>query len=70
MRLEISEEEIDRIRAEIRKEFPDDPALQEVHIARKIIAAEARHAGMSFLQYIGAFQEHREKGGDLAQSAE
>ncbi|MCL0094801.1 hypothetical protein M1N58_02770 [Dehalococcoidales bacterium] len=34
------------------EEFPDDPALQQVHIARKTIAKEAESEGLSFLEYI------------------
>ena len=34
------------------EEFPDDPALQQVHIARKTIAKEAEAEGLSFLEYI------------------
>jgi len=41
MEKKVSIEEIKRIRKEIEKEFPGDPALQEVHIARKIISKEA-----------------------------
>jgi len=36
----------------VEEEFPDDPALQQVHIARKIVAREAESEGLSFLQYI------------------
>ena len=34
------------------KEFPNDPALQQVHITRKIVAKEAEYEGLSFLEYI------------------
>ena len=33
-------------------EFPEDPALQQVHIARKIIAKEAQLEGLSFFEYV------------------
>jgi hypothetical protein len=36
----------------VEEEFPNDPALQNVHIARKIIAKEAELEGLSFLEYI------------------
>ncbi len=49
---EITEKEIKRIHKIVEKEFPNDPALQQVHIARKIIAKEAEHKGLSFLEYI------------------
>lgn len=35
----------DRLRREVELEFPDDYALQQVHIARKLLAAEARKSG-------------------------
>ncbi|KAF5437678.1 hypothetical protein C5S35_02870, partial [Candidatus Methanophagaceae archaeon] len=40
------------IRIAIEKEFPEDPALQQVHIARIIIAKETESEGLSFLEYI------------------
>ncbi|GFP24816.1 hypothetical protein HKBW3S42_00998 [Candidatus Hakubella thermalkaliphila] len=48
----ITEREIEGIRKMVEEEFPDDPALQQIHIARKIIAREAEHEGLSFLEYI------------------
>jgi len=48
----IEEKEIERIKRQVEEEFPEDPALQQVHIARKIIAAEAARGGMNFLEYI------------------
>ena len=47
----ITEKEIERIRKMVAEEFPVDPALQQVHIARKIIAREAELEGLSFLKY-------------------
>jgi len=44
--------ELEEIRKEVESEFPDDPALQEIHIARKIIAREAEKEGLSYLEYI------------------
>jgi hypothetical protein len=44
----IAEKEIEGIRKTVEAEFPDDPALQQVHIARKIIAREAELEGLSF----------------------
>ncbi len=35
----------DRIRRQVEAEFPEDYALQQVHIARRLLAAEARKAG-------------------------
>jgi len=46
------EKDIEEIRKVIEEEFPNDPALQHVHIARKIIAKEAGLEGLSFLEYI------------------
>lgn len=48
----ITEKEMEEIRKRVEAEFPDDPALQQVHIARKIIAKEAELEGLSFLEYI------------------
>ena len=48
----IKEKDIEEIRRMVEKEFPDDPALQQVHIARKIIAKEAEYEGLSFLEYV------------------
>lgn len=44
--------DIQEIKVMIEEEFPDDPALQQVHIARKIIAKEAELEGLSFIEYI------------------
>lgn len=48
----IKEKDIEEIRRAVEEEFPDDPALQQVHIARKILAKEAEFKGLSFLEYI------------------
>jgi hypothetical protein len=48
----IKEKDIEEIRRAVEKEFPEDPALQQVHIARKIIAKEAQLEELSFLEYI------------------
>jgi len=48
----IKERDIEEIRRTVEKEFPQDPALQQVHIARKIIAKEAELEGLSFFEYI------------------
>jgi hypothetical protein len=36
----LSESEIEEIKRAVEKDFPHDPALQQVHIARKIIARQ------------------------------
>ena len=48
----LTEKEMEVIKKMVEEEFPSDPALQQVHIARKIIAKEAEHEGLSFLEYI------------------
>ncbi|ATZ61558.2 MAG: hypothetical protein BME93_05735 [Methanosarcinales archaeon Met12] len=48
----IKEKDIEEIRRAVEKEFPDDHALQQVHIARKIIAKEAQLEGSRFSEYI------------------
>jgi hypothetical protein len=48
----IEEKDVEKIRRAVEKEFPEDPALQQVHIARKIIAKEAQLEGLSFFEYI------------------
>ena len=48
----IAEKEMEMIRKRVEAEFPNDPALQQVHIARKVIAREAELEGLSFLEYI------------------
>ncbi|MBW1972689.1 MAG: hypothetical protein JRI44_07625 [Deltaproteobacteria bacterium] len=48
----IKEKDIEEIRRVVKKEFPEDPALQQVHIARKIIAKESQLEGLSFLEYV------------------
>ena len=48
----IKEEDIENIRKAVENEFPEDPALQQLHIARKIIAKEAQLEGLSFFEYV------------------
>lgn len=50
--VELNEKDIEAIRKKVAKEFPDDPALQQIHIARKIIAREAELKGLSFTEYV------------------
>lgn len=54
----ISNEEMEKIKREIEKEFPFDPALQQVHMARKIISKEAEKRGMDFFDYIQSLGKH------------
>lgn len=44
--------EIQRIIDSISKEFPDDEALQQIHISRKLLMKEAEEKGMSYIQYL------------------
>ena len=53
--IKIKEKGIEELKRAVEKEFPDDPALQQVHIARKIIAKEARLEGSSFFEYVKLF---------------
>ncbi|MFQ5910851.1 MAG: hypothetical protein ACE5IJ_09065 [Thermoplasmata archaeon] len=46
--------EMERIRRSVERDFPNDPALQQVHIARKIIAMEAKLKGFTFAEYVKA----------------
>jgi septal ring factor EnvC (AmiA/AmiB activator) len=48
----LSENELAAVRAEVEKEFPFDPALQQVHMARKIISREADELGISYIEYV------------------
>ncbi len=48
----LEKEELEKIRKEIEREFPNDFALQQIHIARKIIAKEAEMKGFSYFDYI------------------
>jgi len=48
----IKEKDLEEIRRVVEKEFPDDPALQQVHIARKIIDKEAQLEGLTFFEYL------------------
>ncbi len=48
----LDEKEIEKIKKDIELEFPNDNALQQIHIARKIIAKEAENKGLKYLDYI------------------
>jgi hypothetical protein len=53
----VTRKELDVIKKMMEEEFPGDPALQQVHIARKIIAKEAKHEGLSYLEYIKSLRK-------------
>lgn len=48
----MKKERIEEIKREAEKEFPHDFALQQVHIARKLLAEEAKEKGINFGEYI------------------
>ena len=48
----IKEKDLEKIKRAVESEFPEDPAQQHVHIARKIIAKEAELEGLSFFEYV------------------
>jgi hypothetical protein len=48
----LEKKELEKIQKEIEGEFPNDFAMQQVHIARKIIAKEAEKRGLTYLEYI------------------
>lgn len=48
----IEGKDLEEIKRLVEDEFPQDPALQQVHIARKILAREARLEGLSFFEYV------------------
>ena len=54
---ELKETDIKKIKKMVEEEFPNDPALQQVHIARKIIAKEAELKGLSFLEYVKSLRK-------------
>ena len=37
---------------EVKKEFPGDPALQNIHIARRLITREMNEKGLNLHEYI------------------
>ena len=37
---------------EVEREFPGDPALQQIHIARKLISQKIEKLGISLHRYI------------------
>jgi len=56
-----------KIKREVKKEFPHDMALQQIHMARKIIAHEAKQKGLTYFEYLKSFEEDRnlKKGLDI-----
>ena len=42
---------VEEIKREVEREFPNDFALQQVHIARKLLSEEAKGKGISFWEH-------------------
>lgn len=41
-----------KIKEKIEQEFPGDPGLQQIHMARYIISQEAKEKGLNLQEYI------------------
>jgi hypothetical protein len=50
--MNMEKERVEEIQKEVEKEFPGDFALQQVHMARKLLAEEAKEKGINFVDYI------------------
>ncbi len=48
----MEKKKVQDIKKEIEEEFPGDFALQQIHIARKLLAEEAKEKGITFWKYI------------------
>ena len=48
----MEKERVEEIKRDVEREFPNDFALQQVHIARKLLAEEAKEKGVNFWEYI------------------
>lgn len=46
------EERMEEIIKDVEREFPNDYALQQIHIARKLLAEEAKEEGITLWKYI------------------
>lgn len=44
----------------MEREFPDDEAMQQIHMSRKILAKEAELKGMKYLDYIRSIAKNLE----------
>ena len=42
----------EKTKKEIEQEFLGDPALQQIHLAQKLISREAKEKGLSLQEYI------------------
>jgi len=54
----LSKAEIARITARVKKEFPNDMALQVVHISRQMFMKEAELMGMGHMEYLSFLDKH------------
>lgn len=59
----ITKKEMREIEKKVAKDFPDDFALQQVHISREIIMLEAKKLGISLFDYILMKSEQRRYNG-------
>ena len=48
----MKKERVEEIKKDVEREFPNDFALRQVHIARKLLAEEAREEGITLWKYI------------------
>lgn len=48
----MKKERIEEIKRDVEREFPNDFALQQVHIARKLLAEKAKEKGVNFWEYV------------------
>ena len=52
-----SQRELRKIAKTVATEFPNDPALQRVHVAQRLIARQAALKGMTVPQYIRSLRK-------------
>jgi hypothetical protein len=52
-----SQKELREIANTVATEFPNDPALQRVHVAQRLIARQAVLSGMTIPQYIRSLRK-------------
>ena len=52
-----SKMELRKIRKTVASEFPNDPALQQVHITQRLTAREAASRGMTIPEYIRSLRK-------------
>ena len=59
--IKIKKEKMEKIIKEVEREFPNDFALQEVHIARRVLEEEAKEKGMDVVDYIKYLRNVKKK---------